>query len=291
MKIILTASILNLIILNAESSGSTQIERVVQNKVWKDFDTKLFTVFIDNRTKILHDNTELSVPKSDCVKGLVFEKNKNIKFLPVNVSKAYPYLNAYFATEINILHLQYKHLNNLDELQSLYLLRSAISTISKDAFKDLTNLKQLILYGNILKVVGRYTFHSLKNLRSLNLQDKQIETVSTFAFKNLKELQEISLSNNKLTSWNESCFSENKKLEKILMSNNKIKVLSEKSFESNKNLKFISLVKNECINESYEAPKFKLMKEKIKSNCKEKSAMKNLLEIVDLSKSIYHELG
>lgn len=83
--------------------------------------------------------------KNEKIKGLSFEGNKKIVYLPVKLYANFPNLYALDGSEC------------------------AIKLISNQNFRGLNFLKQLWLRGNEIEILTSDTFESLKSLEQLSL--------------------------------------------------------------------------------------------------------------------------
>lgn len=144
------------------------------------------------------------------------------------------------STEIQVLSLNENHILQLNReefttlglnnLQRIYLKRSHISSVHRDAFKNLKilieidlseneidqldrstfngndRLRVLYLNGNPLKILQAHQFPVLPHLRSLDLHNCQISNIDPLAFANLELLELLNLKSNLMQSLDESVF-------------------------------------------------------------------------------------
>ncbi|KAL7016888.1 hypothetical protein ACKWTF_010182 [Chironomus riparius] len=182
MEIILVANFISMIIFNIGLLEAASINGYFDNETWTFFKMKIYAFNINSNSEIPNDNMEISLSKSECVKGFYSSNNKNIKYLPVNVYKKLPNLVGYSMRNAMVKSISYKNFENLKELQLIDLFDNHLSTISNDTFKDTTELKKIILEDNLLKSIDRNTFDSLKKLIYICLAKNEIETVFIYAF-------------------------------------------------------------------------------------------------------------
>lgn len=235
---------------------------------WSSVDMYLWTFNVEPDQSIFNEDVHISDEKSECIKGLYFEPNTNIKFLPIKVNEIFPNLVVYAANNCSLSTLKYEHFESLNKLQALSLGTNQISSIESDTFKDLDYLKFLFLNHNEITSIADHTFDSLTNLRLLTLYNNQLSTLPDNIFINLSELRNVSLSDNSLQSMNDNHFINNKKLEWIWMHNNHLDDLSSTMFDKMENLKYVDLRGNLCIDDYYFTARHSEMKEKINTSCK-----------------------
>jgi Leucine-rich repeat (LRR) protein len=130
-------------------------------------------------------------------------------------------------------------------IQKLDLSYEKISSIEKNAFKDLTNLTELDLDCNQINVINSQVFRDLSNLKRLNLFSSQILMIEDNAFLGLENLEILNLDNNSLTEINLNTFIGLSKLIKLDLSKNKINYVEDNSFQFLSNLKEMYLFSNE----------------------------------------------
>ena len=80
MEIILVANIFSIIILNNGLLKAASIDGYFDNENWTFFKMKLYAFNINKNSGIPDDNMEISISKSECVKGFYSSDNKNIKY-------------------------------------------------------------------------------------------------------------------------------------------------------------------------------------------------------------------
>lgn len=82
---------------------------------------------------------------NDEVNALVFNTNKKIKFLPVNVSHNFPLLKSYSATACSLRGIRKDNFRDLEKLEILILTNNKIETVRSNVLEDLQNLKILLI--------------------------------------------------------------------------------------------------------------------------------------------------
>lgn len=83
--------------------------------------------------------------KDETMKGLSFDSNKKIKFLPEAIHEKFPNLSGLSAAGCSIKSITASNFNRLTALTHLYLHYNQIEQISGKMFQDLTSLTSLSL--------------------------------------------------------------------------------------------------------------------------------------------------
>lgn len=232
----------------SDDSDQSTIKGYTTDHFYHPFEMHLWKFSITSESKILYENVEVPVNKSECVKALSQSYSKNTKFLPVKVDEVFPNLVAYEFKGCCIQEIGYRNFKNLWKLQLINLESNQISAIPTNTFNDTPILKYLYLRSNQLTYIDENIFKPLKMLKSLDLQGNKITFVSKFAFRALSDLRRIFLSDNLLQTLEDAHFRNNRKIEKILIKNNSIRYLSPTMFNGKRNLDVVNLKYNSCIN-------------------------------------------
>lgn len=85
------------------------------------------------------------VDENGSVLALDFQRNRNIKVLPIEVDKNFPNLVLYNAATCSIETIATKNFANLIKLEEINLKDNRIEKIYGNTFEDQTALKRLIL--------------------------------------------------------------------------------------------------------------------------------------------------
>lgn len=112
------------------------------------------TCFMDVQTTIDSKGFSINERTANATYGLMMNYNKNIQYLPEDITEVFPYLMAYAAAHC------------------------AIEEIYKENFDGLTNLRFLNLAGNKISAISSNTFRSLISLERLSMTDNQIGSMS-----------------------------------------------------------------------------------------------------------------
>jgi Leucine rich repeat len=79
------------------------------------------------------------------VQGIYFHKNKNVEFLPMNISEKFPNLVVYAASMCSVKALKTENFRKLFKLRHLWLEYNHIEEIASDSFMDLKSLERIEL--------------------------------------------------------------------------------------------------------------------------------------------------
>jgi Leucine-rich repeat (LRR) protein len=187
----------------------------------------------------------ISSRRDSLLEGLIAQNNKNIKFIPENISDKFLNLELlqFENTSINSIHK--KHFKGLHKLRYLNLARNEIETVEKGSFDDNGNLEDLWLNGNQIEFLSSEIFKSLTRLEKLWLHDNEIKFLPVKIFSSLQNLKELVLLNNKIIFLPENIFENLINIKKIDLTNNSLTDIPKNLFSKNSNLEFIWLNGNE----------------------------------------------
>ncbi|PFX15638.1 Carboxypeptidase N subunit 2, partial [Stylophora pistillata] len=76
-------------------------------------------------------------------------------------------------------------LKNLSEIETLYMEKNSLVTLSRDQFQGLSKLRDLAVYENNIQYLPRGVFKGLTNLQSMSFYFNKIRTVSNEQFKDI----------------------------------------------------------------------------------------------------------
>ncbi|CAM1324330.1 Uncharacterised protein g8646 [Pycnogonum litorale] len=132
-------------------------------------------------------------------------RSLNIYHLDVNVTE-FP-SDLFSETEIQYLQISHSEISNFssrafngqhNNLHSLSVVNSKLSSVPRESIKKLKYLKILDLGYNYIKDVPSYSFYGL-SITNLNLQNNEIGMLLEYSFAGLEEsLTELSIGNNKI---------------------------------------------------------------------------------------------
>ncbi|CRL03488.1 CLUMA_CG016308, isoform A [Clunio marinus] len=111
----------------------------------------------------------LAPPSNVSINFLSIRDNKEVKYLPVNVSESLPDLVYYDAINCSITNIYRKNVQGLTFLKTLNLRYNEIETVKRDVFSDLTSLLALSLSDNKVKHIEDGAFYGLTMLVGINL--------------------------------------------------------------------------------------------------------------------------
>lgn len=99
-----------------------------------------------NRTTVIN-STGLKIFSSfdETMAGLIFNENKKIFYLPIDVHKKYPNLIIYVPAGCSLMSISRENFRNLGRLKMLWLSGNLIEKINSDTFEDLKSLEELHL--------------------------------------------------------------------------------------------------------------------------------------------------
>lgn len=103
------------------------------------------TCFMNETTSIDSTGVRNRTPKDDNTRGIVFDHNKKIEYLPDGSALSFPGLVGFSADNCAIKSVSYDNFKFMDKLLYLNLRRNRIEKIDQDSFSDLTSLMQLVL--------------------------------------------------------------------------------------------------------------------------------------------------
>lgn len=122
------------------------------------------------------------------------------------------------------------HDNSLRNLQKLFLARTKLSQIDKNAFYRLTNLIDLDLSSNFLTEVPSESLSSLTFLRRLRLDGNPLKRIRSGAFSFLTQLNFLNLSYSQIDTLEPDAFEGLGKLQYLLLEGNRLTTFAENVF-------------------------------------------------------------
>lgn len=111
------------------------------------------------------------IERDDSVTGLVLSFNRNIFYLPTNVSESFENLQAYVAVRCSIEDVFVENFDGLSSLIILDLKGNKILSIDDFVFSSLVNLRVLQLSMNKIKFMNGEVVVPLKTLHQLHLDE------------------------------------------------------------------------------------------------------------------------
>jgi Leucine-rich repeat (LRR) protein len=106
---------------------------------------------LNDTTTIESMNATISTERDGFIKGLWFNSNKNIFYLPIHVVQKFPNLAIFHADDCNVKQISSANFKGLSKLKRLSLEHNQIQTMMIDTFNDLVNLEFLSL-GKKIKI-------------------------------------------------------------------------------------------------------------------------------------------
>lgn len=101
--------------------------------------------FMQTSTVIYSPDFEISTPRDEEMRGIMFYSNPRIVYLPVDTFKNFPNLEVYEAGRCSIKMLRKRNFQDLKKLKTIYLGNNKIETIYSDTFEGLTALDWIAL--------------------------------------------------------------------------------------------------------------------------------------------------
>lgn len=135
-------------------------------------------------------------------------------------------------------------INQLREVEGLYLSNNKIITIEPGTFSAMSNLKALTLVKNHITSLKPGMFRGLSNLADLNLADNKISTINLGSFGGLGTLFFLGLGYNLLTTLQPNVFIELSALKLLVLNNNDLNRIEVGTFNGLNNLEMVSLQGN-----------------------------------------------
>jgi hypothetical protein len=118
--------------------------------------------------------------RNEAVKGLVFQNNKNIFYLPENVAEKFPNLFEYAALNCSIENVLRQHFSGLKRLRLIDLGYNQIEEMAVETFIGLVSVEEIILREKfqsqmyfLLKLIFFPDFNRIKFLDSKTFQKLQ----------------------------------------------------------------------------------------------------------------------
>jgi Leucine-rich repeat (LRR) protein len=100
---------------------------------------------MDEQTKIDSVGFMISSPRNDTIKGLIFEHNTKINYLPENTGEKFPNLVGFSAYDAQLKAISKANFQNLIHLEELHLSNNQIQIINSDTFEGLISLEHIFL--------------------------------------------------------------------------------------------------------------------------------------------------
>ncbi|XP_055389879.1 leucine-rich repeat-containing protein 24-like [Condylostylus longicornis] len=158
------------------------------------------------------------------------------------------------STEIQVLDLSDNQIAYLSceefiklellNLQRIYLKKSNIQYIHREAFKDLKILVEVDLSDNKIEMLEKETFTGNDRLRILYLSGNPIKKLVAYQFPILPQLRTLDLNDCLINQIDPLSFANLKLLESLYLKNNLLENLSERVFKHMNNLKTLTLDEN-----------------------------------------------
>ncbi|XP_055321030.1 leucine-rich repeat-containing protein 24-like isoform X2 [Sitodiplosis mosellana] len=158
------------------------------------------------------------------------------------------------STEVQVLVLNENHIEQLNReefttlglvnLQRIYLKKSGVASVHRDAFKNLKILVEIDLSENSIETLDKNTFNGNDRLRILYLNGNPLKMLMAYQFPVLPHLRSLDLHNCQINSIDPLAFANLELLELLNLKNNLLENLAEPVFQYMRNLKTLQLEGN-----------------------------------------------
>lgn len=154
-------------------------------------------------------------------------KEETVKFLPLQMAKTFPIL------------------------RSISIVKSSLTSLSRDDFVGLGDLKQVEIRGNNLTSIDADSFNSVPQLKYLDLSENHIQSLPPRIFQQLTAMKELFLSSNEIKVLNADIFPKQHAIQTFKIDSNEIELVEMKCLEILKQMKNIDLSGNICVDVNY----------------------------------------
>lgn len=158
------------------------------------------------------------------------------------------------STEVQVLVLNENHIAQLNReefttlglvnLQRIYLKKSTVTSVHRDAFKNLKILVEIDLSENGIETLDKNTFNGNDRLRILYLNGNPLKMLMAYQFPVLPHLRSLDLHNCQINSIDPLAFANLELLELLNLKNNLLENLPDTVFQYMRNLKTLQLEGN-----------------------------------------------
>lgn len=101
--------------------------------------------FVSSSVLIGTKNYEIEDKSSEEVQSIDFQAKKNVRFLPIEVYRKFPNLEAYIAERCNVSEIVQANFEDLFHLRELNLRGNKIETMRRDTFMFLVSVRKIYL--------------------------------------------------------------------------------------------------------------------------------------------------
>lgn len=247
---------------------------------WQPLQEQLYTCDIFTQTIDSPDyKIKFEPSESEKVRGLRFNDNKNVRFLPSNIAEIFPDVKALTASGTHLNMLSSNDLKGLSKLKYISFANSDLTEIEDGTFKDLNELQELDLSDSSIRSIGEGGLTGMAALKTLYLGGNKLTSLEPKTFEGLKSLDSLSLELNHLEYIDENLFSTNENLADIWLNKNKIIGLPFKVIENLPKFSYVDLQGNPCIDGVYDESNMDELKETLGEKCTAVAPVKNAASI------------
>jgi len=147
-----------LITIDGIFAKTLECEKVESEMRW---DKPRKTCFMNSVTKIDTPDCTIKSPIDHSILQLFFVFNQGIKFIPINIWKAFPDLVILHAHDCQITTIKKENLANLNKMEYLGFRKNQITQIPDNTFEDLVSLKMLYLGRYVVRKMFMVFFNLL----------------------------------------------------------------------------------------------------------------------------------
>jgi Leucine-rich repeat (LRR) protein len=214
----------------------------VKNWETDNFDQVIGCIF--DELSISEPHTRLSNPVNQSVTKLELSDANNVNYLPDNIAEVFPNVRRIKGYRTGLKTLTYSNLQNLSNVDEIWLRFGEMESIEENAFKDTPKVKEVLLSNNKLKALPENLFSNLEAVKDIRLNSNELTRIEPNSFSNNKQLITLWLSSNKLKNIEPGTFDNLHVLIDLKLDDNEISELQPIIFKDNKELTMLSLSGN-----------------------------------------------
>lgn len=133
------------LLIFAASASQLEATRITCEALIEVYHRKFKACLLTETTNIRTNDVTFEGLENSDVKGIIFNQNKNIQFLPVKVYKKFPNLSYFWAEQACIKEISTANFQGLLILEFLNLDENQIEFIPNFCFESLISLKKILL--------------------------------------------------------------------------------------------------------------------------------------------------
>lgn len=129
--------------LSSEAATEKVVCDKIENYTWSVGEQK--TCYMESNATMIDADNFVVFPSDFSIKGISFEDNKKISFLPIKMSETFPDLLIYYAPHCSIKSVSFENFKSLKRVREVYLYNNQIERINTNTFQDLISLEYVSL--------------------------------------------------------------------------------------------------------------------------------------------------